>query len=255
MATRWVPLVVWVHVVVLAGCAEPEDSPGTTARPSSAPASSQPAAALPATAPADAALFPGDTLSGWRVSHWSGVHVPQHMPGKAWSIQGGVLRGLGKRTWLFSEAVYDDFVLTFDVKISRGANGGIGLRFPPKGDPAYTGMELQVVDHAVYYRGRSRPEQRTGSIYDEIASTADAWIPPGQWSTWRVTANGSRVTVEINSKRVLGADLSRETHPRQGKGPALAKRPLAGRIGFQNLNGLITFRNVRLQRLRRARQP
>ena len=195
------------------------------------------------------ALFPGDSLTGWRVSHWAGVHLPQQVAGTAWRIEGGVLYGLGKRTWIFSEGEYEDFVLTFEVMISPGANGGVGLRFPLEGDPAYKGLEIQVVDHQVYYRGGSRPEQRTGSIYDEIAASKDASSPIGQWSRWQITARGSRITIVINDEKVLDADLSREKKARQQKGPPLAQRPLKGHIGFQNLNGLITLRKLRIKRL------
>ena len=204
------------------------------------------AAPLPTTAPA--ALFAGDSLDGWSVSDWSDLRRPQQVAGEAWKVDGGVLSGLGRRTWLFSEGEYADFVLSFDVRISRGANGGVGLRFPPEGDPAYTGMELQVVDHEVYYGGRSRPEQRTGSIYDEIAAD-DAPAPVERWTAWQITCKGPRVTVVIDGRTALDADLSRETKARQQKGPPLAQRPLRGRIGFQNLSQRITFRNLRLRKL------
>jgi hypothetical protein len=237
-------IVSWVAACVLlvGGC----NGGARPAKPTQ-PASTKPAATTQPAA-AFAPLFPGDRLEGWRVSHWSDVSAPQQQRGPAWKLDKGVLYGLGKRTWIFSEAEHADFVLAFEVKISRGANGGVGLRFPPKGDPAYTGLEIQVVDHEVYYRGQSRPEQRTGSLYDEIAATKDASTPVGQWSAWEITARGSRITIVINGRNVLDADLSGETKARQQKGPPLARRPRKGRIGFQNLNGLITLRKLRIKK-------
>ncbi len=193
-------------------------------------------------------LFPGDSLAGWKISDWSDLRTPQKVPGTPWKMENGVLYGLNKRTWIYSAKEYGDFVLKFDTKISRGSNGGIGLRFPPEGDPAYKGMEIQVVDHEVYYRGSSQPQQRTGSIYDEIAAK-DAGRPVGQWNSWEITARGSRVTIVLNNQRVINADLSRETKARQQKGPPLANRPLRGHIGFQNLNGTITLRNIMIKEL------
>jgi len=194
-------------------------------------------------------LFPGDSLQGWKVSDWSNVSTPQRVPGTPWRIENGVLYGLNKRTWIISPGEYGDFVLKLETKIGRGANGGIGLRFPLDGDPAYTAMELQVVDHDVYYGGRSAPQQRTASIYDEIAASPEVTKPPGQWNTWEITARGSRVVVVLNGQKVIDADLSRETKARQQKGPALAQRPLKGHIGFQNLNGEITLRNMMIKPL------
>jgi len=193
-------------------------------------------------------LFPGDSLAGWKISDWSDLRTPQKVPGTPWKMENGVLYGLNKRTWIYSAKEYSDFILKFDTKISRGSNGGIGLRFPPEGDPAYKGMEIQVVDHEVYYRGSSLPQQRTGSIYDEIAAK-DAVRPVGQWNSWEITARGSRVTIVLNKQRVINADLSRETKARQQKGPPLANRPLRGHIGFQNLNGTITLRNIMIKEL------
>jgi hypothetical protein len=194
-------------------------------------------------------LFGDDGLKGWKVSNWSDVAAAQRYPGTAWKIEDGVLYGLNKGTWIISPKQYGDFVLKLESRISKGANGGIGLRFPPAGDPAYTAMEIQVVDGDVYYRGRARPEQRTGSIYDEIAARGGAVKPPGQWNVWEITAKGSHVTVVLNGQKVIDADLSRETEARQQKGPPLAQRPLKGHIGFQNLRGEIALRNVMIKTL------
>jgi len=194
-------------------------------------------------------LFPTDNLEGWKVSDWSDLRTPQKVEGTPWKIEKGVLYGLNKRTWLASQQEYSDFVLKLESQITTGSNGGIGLRFPLAGDPAYTAMELQVVDHEVYYGGKSQPQQRTASIYDEIAPSKEVTKPPGQWNSWEITAKGSQITIVLNGQKIIDADLSRETKARQEKGPALAERPLKGHIGFQNLNGTIIFRNIMIKPL------
>ncbi len=194
-------------------------------------------------------LLAGDSLEGWKVSDWSDLGTPQKVPGTAWKLEDGVLHGLNKRTWIVSPKRYGDFVLRLETKITPGSNGGIGLRFPPKGDPAYTGMEIQVVDSQTYYHGRARPNQVTGSIYDEVAPAVDVVKPPGQWNCWQITARGPRVTVVLNGRTIIDEDLSEHTAARQQKGPPLAERPLSGHIGFQNLNGSITLRSIMIKQL------
>ena len=81
-----------------------------------------------------APVFAGDSLAGWKVSDWSNLTTPQKVPGTPWKIEDGVLYGLGKRTWIISPKQYGDFVLKLETMITRGSNGGIGLRFPPHGD-------------------------------------------------------------------------------------------------------------------------
>jgi hypothetical protein len=194
-----------------------------------------------------APLF-GAGLEGWRVSDWSNVASPQKVDGDAWKLDQGVLVGQGKRTWLYSEREYGDFAIKFEAKVSRGANGGFGLRFPPSGDPAYTGMEIQIVDGGTYYRDQGRAEQLTGSIYDEVpAQPTDVAKPADQWNAFEITCRGPKVTIVLNGRKVVDADLSKETKARQQKGPPLAERPLKGRIGFQNLSGTIEIRGIEFQ--------
>jgi len=200
-----------------------------------------------------APLFPKDSFDGWQFSHWSDIKAPPKAEGPYWKIENGVLEGLGKSTWLYSTADYGDFTLRFEAKLAKGANSGIGLRFPPAGDPAYRGMEVQLVDAEIYYHTGNwngyRPEQQTASIYDELGPTKNVVKPAGEWNRFEIACRGSRVTIVLNGERVLDADLARETKARQKKGPALADRPRYGRIGFQNLSGKVWLRNVQVQRL------
>lgn len=194
-------------------------------------------------------LFPTDSLTGWKISNWAGIDQPQKVEGEAWKIKDGQLEGLNKRTWLYSEAEYGDYELKFDWKITTRSNAGLGLRFPASGDPAYKGMEIQMVDAEAYYKGNGAENQKTGAIYDEIAPRVDASKPIGQWNTYHVKCKGSQVTIILNGRTVVETDLSKETTARQNKGPALSKRPLKGRIGFQNLNGSVTLKNIQFKKL------
>ena len=47
---------------------------------------------------------------------------------------------------LYTKNEYSDFVFRFEFKLTAGANNGLGIRTPTKGDAAYVGMELQILD-------------------------------------------------------------------------------------------------------------
>ncbi len=102
-------------------------------------------------------LFNGKNLDGW-------VAVDSKL--EQWTMENGVLNTGGQGGgWIRTAGEYSDFEISLDFKVSPGSNSGLFLRAPEKGDPAYTGMEIQVLDdHAPRY-AKLKPYQYTGSIY------------------------------------------------------------------------------------------
>jgi len=78
-------------------------------------------------------------------------------------------------------------------------NSGVGIRSPLKGDPAYVGMEIQVLEEsgAEAKYGKLRPEQFHGSVYDVFAAKHGAMKPVGQWNTEEIVANGRNIKVTL----------------------------------------------------------
>ena len=122
---------------------------------------------------------------------------------------------------------------------------------PPKADPAFDGMEMQMAD--VRYNPEAKPSELTGGIYRAIAPSEQVYEPE-KWNKVRVTLKGTRITVEMNGKTIQNTDLSTHTETvlrHDGKpAPALKDRPLKGRIGFQNLSreaGQVEIRSARIK--------
>ncbi len=208
--------------------------------------------ALVATAHAGSArrfapLFPDDRLDGWRVSNWSDVAAPPGRRDARWTLTRGVLHSADTGTWLVSPEEYGDFVLRLDARVDPGANGGIGMRFPPEGDPAYRGMEIQVIDAESEAHRNIGPAHRTAAVYDELVPAALP-RPAGEWNRLEITCRGPRLRVDLNGRTAVDADLTRETG-RRSRGVPLAERPRRGHLGFQNINGAVTYRNLRIRRL------
>jgi hypothetical protein len=195
-------------------------------------------------------LFPTDGVpAGWTVRNWADVSQDPP-PGAQWVVTDGILRGSTPRgTWLVSDREYGDFTLEYEFRLAERGNSGLGLRFPASGDPAVTGMELQMVD-ARYFGTNyiSEAWELTGALYKALAPNEQVYRPL-EWNSYRVTCRGSALSVVLNGKAILDVDLDRHAASLP-KGAPLSQRPRRGRIGFQELSragGLVEIRNARIR--------
>jgi hypothetical protein len=180
-------------------------------------------------------LFPTDgSPAGWHVTAWTDVGKagPE---GAAWKVEQGVLQGSTTRgTWLVSDREYGDFVLELEFKLGERGNSGVGLRFPLQGDPAFSGLELQMIERGYFGDKPAAPAELTGAFYRAIPPTQQAF-KPGEWNRCQITCEGPQVKVVLNDMTVQDVDLSKKTAA-SGRGTALAQRPLRGHLGFQELS-------------------
>jgi hypothetical protein len=187
-------------------------------------------------------LFPKEGApEGWVVRAWNDVSQPGPA-GAVWKVIDGVLHGSEPRgTWLVSEKEYGDFVLKFEFKLGERGNSGCGLRFPAAGDPAFDGLELQMVDPRYFPPDYGVPPdfELTGSLYRAIPAKEKVF-KPSDWNSYEVTCKGSQVKVVLNSATVVDYDLEKHTTPAKrhdGRDASpLKDRPRKGRIGFQELS-------------------
>lgn len=186
-------------------------------------------------------IFDGKTLSGWTL-------VGKHGPG--YVVEDGKIvcpRDGGGN--LFTEAEYADFALRFEFRLEEGSNNGIGIRAPLAGDAAYQGMEIQILDHdADVYRGKLKPAQYHGSVYDVVPAKTGHLKPTGQWNAEEITAKGRHITVTLNGAVIVDADLNSITDPEVLKRhPGLARR--SGHIGLLGHDSRVEFRNLSVRKL------
>ena len=184
-------------------------------------------------------LFNGKDLTGWRL-------VGRH--GRGYIVENGEIvcpRDGGGN--LFTEAEYANFVLRFEFKLEEASNNGIGIRAPLAGDAAYQGMEIQILDHnAPVYRGKLKPAQYHGSIYDVIPAKTGYLKPTGQWNEEEITADGRHIIVKLNGATIVDANLDSVTDPDVLKRhPGLART--SGHIGLLGHDSRVEFRNLRIK--------
>lgn len=190
-----------------------------------------------------APLFNGRNLDGWLLVHTANS-------GRGYLVEDGKIvcpRDGGGNLLTMQE--YGDFVLRFEFKTEPGGNSGVGIRAPLEGDIAYTGMEVQILDHDhERYAGQLQPWQRHGSIYNVFPAQADALRPAGEWNEEEIRAKGDQIVVTLNGTVITEADLSQVTDPDTlSKHPGIRRK--TGRIGFLGHGSLVEFRNIRIREL------
>ena len=183
-------------------------------------------------------LFNGEDLAGW-----TGNTV-------SYMAEDGKIvldpkRGGGH---LYTVGEYGDFILRFNFRLTPGANNGLAIRAPLSGDPAYKGMELQILDNTAPKYKNLRPYQFHGSIYGVVPAKRGYLKPLGEWNFEEVIARGSQITVKLNGTTIVDADISRVSDPKViGAHPGLKRAK--GHIGFCGHGDYLEFCNLRIKTL------
>jgi Domain of Unknown Function (DUF1080) len=199
-------------------------------------------------------LFDGKNMDAWDYDASTG----------AWGIDSeGALYVVKGGPHVFTKKRYCDFILELDYKIAGGkkSNSGVFIHAHDKHDEVNTGMEIQILDNADYGVGWDAMNAN-GALYDLVHPSVDANKPLGEWNHYKITVNGSNISIISNGKEIVKADLSKWTTPMQNpdghhnKFPhAIAALPQEGFIGLQNYGGVpVWFKNIKLKPLSK-RQP
>jgi hypothetical protein len=186
------------------------------------------------------ALFNGKNLDGWQAKK------------NGWAVEDGVLVRKPGSGYIWTKKSYGDFVLDLEVKVSRRCNSGIFFRTDPK-NAVQGGFEIQVFDTT----GKTKLGKHDhGALYDALAPSANPAKPVGDWDRFIITCKGPKITVSINGKQVVNANLDDWTtgnkNPDGSRNKfkiALKDLPRTGHIGFQDHGQDVWFRNVYLKKL------
>jgi hypothetical protein len=182
------------------------------------------------------ALFNGKDLTGWKV--YAGKM-------EVWGASDGLLYvEKGGGGWLMTEKEFSDFELRLEYRMPKMGNSGVALRSPLEGDPAYSGMEIQLLDDANWKN--LKPTQYTGSIYDVVGPSSHVTKPFGEWNSMRIVCKGRHVSVAVNGTPVVDADLDGYKEKEKSHPGLLRKQ---GHVGFQSYNFRVDFRNIYIKPL------
>ncbi len=188
------------------------------------------------------ALFDGKTLDGWQGD--TKGYIPED--GLLICKPGGAL---------FTKKEYADFAFRFEFKLEANSNNGVGIRTPIKGDPAYVGMEIQILDDSgSSFKGRLKPYQYHGSIYGVVPCKQGHQKPVGEWNSQEILCHGSHVRITLNDAVIVDAFLDQIDKTIDGR-PHPGLHNEKGHIGFLGHGSRVEFRNIRIKELTSKPEP
>ena len=218
-------------------------------------------------------LFDGETLNGW--------HAYGDTSNHPWRVEDGTLTTPGEGTEskgdIITDDQYENFILTCDWKISKGANSGIFYNVVES--PMYetvleTGPEYQIIDD-IYFPEMEDYElkdwQKLGAHYAMHAPDEDKKIvkEPGKWNSSKIVFDNGHVEYWLNGEKINEWEAwTDEWFARKGKPDekgtlqaifagygdyrttdwGLAR---SGHIGLQDHGYQVSFKNIKLKELPR----
>ncbi|MBK0377861.1 3-keto-disaccharide hydrolase [Mucilaginibacter segetis] len=207
-------------------------------------------------------LFDGKTSSGWRSAN------TMSFPEKGWEVKDGMISVLGANGGeaanggdIITTDEYSAFDLSFDFKMSRGANSGVKyfVTLSEKTTGSAIGLEYQVLDDAVHPDAKlGRDGDRTlASLYDLIPADKQARFvhPIGAWNTGRIVVYpNNHVEHYLNGIKVLEYDRG---SPEYRKLVAISKYKVwksfgeakKGHILLQDHGFDVSYRNIKIRPL------
>ena len=165
-------------------------------------------------------LFDGIDAKGWKGAY------KDHFPDSGWEVKNGlltVLASAGKEGGVGGDIVTTDefsaFDLSFDFKMSTGANSGVKyfVTLKEHNEGSAIGLEYQILDDKIHPDAKlGREGDRTlASLYDLIpAQKQERFVHPvGQWNSGRIIVYpNNHVEHYLNGVKVLEYDRGSQAY-------------------------------------------
>jgi hypothetical protein len=192
-------------------------------------------------------LFDGKSSAGWM----SATGKP--FPKQGWKIEDGILTI--QSGWsggdIVTEAQYENFELTLEFRLTKGANSGIKYNVQPG---TSLGLEYQLLDD------ENDPDAKMGSmgnrtlasLYDLIPAEGKEVNPIGQWNRARLIVNGKHVEHWLNGKKVVEYKRSTQIYralvakSKYKDIPEFGQHE-KGHILLQDHGDTVSFRNMKIR--------
>lgn len=148
-------------------------------------------------------LFDGQTMNGWR-SYLGGENI-------SWTVEDGSLKATGTGSdstgYIVTEKQFENFILAFDWKISKGGNSGVLYHVVERKQyptPYVTGPEYQVIDDEGFPQ-KLEEWQMAGADYAMYVAdkSKKSLKPVGQWNSSKIVFDNGHVEHWLNGQKIV----------------------------------------------------
>ncbi len=185
-------------------------------------------------------------FNGKDLDHWIGNKTDYIVENNEIAVR----PNLGGHGNLYTAKEYSDFIFRFEFKLTPGANNGLGIHTPLKGDAAYAGKELQILDNTAEKYSKLETYQYHGSVYGIIPSKRGYLNPVGTWNAQEVYVKGNDIKITLNGTVILEGNFieaSKNGTLDSKDHPGLKRNK--GHIGFLGHGSELEFRNISIKDL------
>jgi hypothetical protein len=201
-------------------------------------------------------LFDGQTLNGWKDYNGTTLTTP-------WHVVDGCIQAKGEGSdasgYIVTDKQYENFVLSWDFKLSKGGNSGVlyhVVERPQFTVPYVSGPEYQLIDDE-NFEGLE-PWQKMGVDYAMYLPDTDKMKvnPYGQWNNAQIVFDNGHVEHWMNGIKILEFEAWTDdwfARKNSGKWADAPEYGLAhkGVICLQDHGYPASFRNIKVKELPR----
>jgi hypothetical protein len=204
-------------------------------------------------------VHPDTKAAGWRplfTDDLSNAHYPKGI----WTVTDGVITP-SKDEMLWSDKMYENFVLDLDFKNADGTNSGVIVHASDTAEWVSHSIEIQIADDYSEEWSKAVPSWQCAAIFGHQPASNKQLNKPGEWNHYTITCKGRMIWVVLNGALVNTFDMRKYTSIKQNPDgspiPSWLSNPpstipLHGYIGFQgkHAGAPVYFRNIRIKELR-----
>ncbi|MDR0430317.1 MAG: DUF1080 domain-containing protein [Tannerellaceae bacterium] len=199
-------------------------------------------------------LFDGETLNGWK--DYNGTTLTQ-----PWHVVDGCIQAKGEGSdesgYMVTEKQYENFILSWDFKLSKGGNSGMlyhVVERPQFAVPYVTGPEYQLIDDE-NFEGLEDWQKMGVDYAMYLPDLSKMKVNPyGQWNTAKIVFDNGHVEHWMNGEKILEFDAWTEdwfARKNSGKWAGAPEYGLArkGVLCLQDHGYPASFRNIKIKEL------